>query len=295
MTKDEDPEKSSSGIQMPPKSTRIAGHSTAHSQAASSIARVLIVAGSDSCGGAGIQADLKTVTAFGAYGSTAITALTAQNTKGVFGVFSVPPDFVAQQITLILDDLGTDCIKTGMLVDATIITVLADILERQTLPIPLVVDPVMISKSGAALLDPAAIQILKDRLFPLATLVTPNIPEAEAFLGIAIKTEANQIEAAQALVELGCRAVLLKGGHMDSDMVTDILATRHGVTNFTARRLPGPAAHGTGCTLASAIAAGLAQGSGLTIAIRQARDFVSKAIATGPKIGAGYPLLNHAF
>ena len=256
--------------------------------------RVLIVAGSDSSGGAGIQGDLKTVTMLGAYGATAITALTAQNSQGVSGIHPVPPEFVARQIRAVLDDLGTDCIKTGMLADAAIVAIVAATVADYP-PVPLVVDPVMISKNGTALLEPDAVAVMKDKLFPLAALITPNIPEAEALLGIVIKTENDQIEAARALLALGCKAVLLKGGHQDGDMVTDVLATVRGVTNFTARRLPGPAAHGTGCALASAIAAGLADGLGLTRAIHQARDFVRKAIAASPAIGHGHPLLNHGY
>ena len=255
--------------------------------------RILIIAGSDSGGGAGIQADIKTVTALGGYAATAITALTAQNSLGVFGVHPVPAAFVAQQTRLVLDDIGADCIKTGMLVDAAIIAAVADILETVARPIPLVVDPVMVSKSGAALLDPEAVSTLVARLFPKATLITPNIPEAEALLNTAIRTEAQQAQAAQDLLALGAKAVLLKGGHASGDDVVDILATAVGFTSFASPRLPGRPAHGTGCTLASAIATGLAAGLDLDDAIDRARDYVIKAIAASPGIGAGHPLLDH--
>ena len=254
-------------------------------------ARVLIIAGSDSGGGAGIQADIKTVTALGGYAASAITALTAQNSQGVFGIHPIPPEFVALQTQLVLDDIGADCIKTGMLMDAAIIIAIADILDKTT--IPLVVDPVMISKSGAALLDPQAISVLISRMFPLAQLITPNIPEAEALLGRTIATEQDQTIAARDLLAVGPKAVLLKGGHATGDQVVDVLATPHGMTRFASDRLPGRPAHGTGCTLASAIATGLAQGLRLDASISRAREYVQTAIKTSPAIGKGHPVLNH--
>ena len=249
--------------------------------------RVLIIAGSDSGGGAGIQGDLKTVTALGGYAATAITALTAQNSQGVFGVLPTPPAFVTQQIRLVLDDMGADCIKTGMLVNADIITAIADAIGA----IPLVIDPVMVSKNGAALLDAQAVGILIQRLLPLAHLITPNIPEAEALLGRAIATAAEQTQAAHDLLRFGCRAVLLKGGHGGGDQAVDILATAHGTTRFAAPRHPGPAVHGTGCALASAIATGLAQKLTLEAAVTRAHDFVQRAIAASFAIGRAHPVL----
>ena len=249
--------------------------------------KVLVIAGSDSGGGAGIQADIKTVMALGGYAATAVTALTAQNTMGVFGVHPAPPQFVAQQIRLVLEDMGADCVKTGMLVNADIITAIADAL------LPLVVDPVMVSKNGAALLDAQAVGALTTRLFPMARLITPNIPEAEFLLGRTIADEAGQIQAAQDLLRFGSHAVLLKGGHALQDRVVDILAAADGITRLTAPRLPGPSAHGTGCTLASAIAAGLAQKMELSAAITRAHAYVQRAIGGRFAVGNGHPVLDH--
>lgn len=233
---------------------------------------------------------MKTVAALGGYGTTAITALTAQNTRGVFTVHRIPAAFVRQQMEVVLGDIGADAIKTGMLVDADIIEAVADVLETFGLTAPLVLDPVMISKSGAALLEPTAINALKRRLIPMAALLTPNIPEAEALLGHPIT--APELAAAE-LLALGSKAVLLKGGHWPGHDITDILATPDGIQLFTAPRLPGLAAHGTGCALASAIATGLAQGLDLPDAIARAQSFVRDAIRTSPKIGSGHPVLNH--
>lgn len=208
----------------------------------------------------------------------------------MFGVHRVPAAFVRQQIEVVLGDIGADAVKTGMLVDADIIEAVADVLETFGLSPPLVLDPVMISKSGAALLELTAINALKRRLIPMAALLTPNIPEAEALLGHPITApEAAAIE----LLNLGPQAVLLKGGHWPGHDITDILATQDGTQHFTAPRLPGLAAHGTGCALASAIATGLAQGMDLPNAIARAQSFVRDAIRTSPKIGSGHPVLNH--
>ncbi|MGE5547344.1 MAG: bifunctional hydroxymethylpyrimidine kinase/phosphomethylpyrimidine kinase [Solirubrobacterales bacterium] len=255
--------------------------------------RVLIVAGSDSGGGAGIQADLKTVSALGAYGATAITALTAQNTLGVFGVHEVPPDFVLRQMELVLTDIGADCIKTGMLATVPIIEAVAEGLVRFAPDVPLVVDPVMVAKGGAALLMSDAAGALVDRLVRRATLVTPNIPEAEVLLGRPIPDRAAMEAAARDLLDLGPRAVLLKGGHMEGDAVVDLLATPAGVTAFSAPRIASTSTHGTGCTLASAIAAGLAQRLDLADAVARARAYVRKAIETAPGLGHGHGPLNH--
>ncbi len=256
--------------------------------------RVLIIAGSDSGGGAGIQGDIKTVTALGGYAATAITALTAQNTQGVFGIHEVPDDFIRQQITLVLDDIGADAIKTGMLHKASVIETIASSLPpNPQSPIPLVLDPVMFAKGGAPLLQPDAIATLKQRLFPLATLVTPNIPEAEYLSGITIRTTDDMRRAAERILALGCKAVLIKGGHLEGDTVTDLLVTADGSELFEQPRLHTPHTHGTGCALASAIATGLAQGMNVPDAVKRARDYVRKAIEHAPGLGKGHGPLGH--
>lgn len=256
--------------------------------------RVLIAAGSDSGGGAGIQADIKTVTALGGYASTAITALTAQNTRGVFGIHEVPPDFVLQQMELVLTDIGADCIKTGMLASVAIIEAVAEGLERFAPTVPLVVDPVMVAKGGASLLADDAATALIRRLVRRAALITPNIPEAEVLLGRAIPDRAAMEAAARDLLALGPRAVLLKGGHMEEgEEVVDLLAEDSGVIAFTGSRLHSRSTHGTGCTLASAVACGIAQGLSLPGAVERARAYVRRAIETAPGYGAGHGPLNH--
>ncbi len=253
--------------------------------------RVLVIAGSDSGGGAGIQADIKAVMAMGGYAATAITALTAQNTHGVHGVHMVPAGFLRQQIACVLDDIGADAIKTGMLGGASAICVVAEELQRRATGIPLVVDPVMVAKGGAKLLDDSALNALRERLLPLAALITPNLPEAEALLGRPV---ADSREAARALHALGTRAVLVKGGHQEGPVVTDALAHTGKVELFEMPRIETRHTHGTGCTLASAIAAGLAQGMELVAAIRRARAYVQEAIRTAPGLGSGHGPLNHA-
>ncbi len=255
--------------------------------------RVLIIAGSDSGGGAGIQADIKTVTALGGYAATAITALTAQNTQGVFGVIDVPGDFIAQQIALVLDDIGADAIKTGMLSKLEAIEAIARMLQEKAAGLPLVVDPVMVAKGGHKLLDDAAHQALVGRLFPLAAVVTPNIPEAEALTGLAIADEAGMAEAGRHLLAMGPGAVLVKGGHLEGPRVIDLLVSAEGVLRFEGSRLNSTNTHGTGCTLASAIATGLARGMPLKLAVARARDYVRQAIATAPGFGHGHGPLNH--
>jgi hydroxymethylpyrimidine/phosphomethylpyrimidine kinase len=256
--------------------------------------RVLVIAGSDSGGGAGIQADIKTITAFGAYAATAITALTAQDTLGVHAVHMVPPDFVARQIAVVLDDIGADIVKTGMLGDAAIVEVVCDTLVRHAERVPVVVDPVMVATTGARLLQPDALAMLKRRLLPLACLITPNLPEAEVLAGMAIPDVAAMHHAAQAMLTLGVPAVLLKGGHLSGEVVVDLLATVDGIEAFVAPRIASRHTHGTGCTLASAVAAGLAQGLGLRDAVLRARGYVRAAIASAPGFGAGHGPLNHA-
>jgi hydroxymethylpyrimidine/phosphomethylpyrimidine kinase len=255
-----------------------------------SLARILICAGSDSGGGAGIQADIKTVTALGGFAMTAITALTAQNTLGVQGVLPVPADFIRRQIQSVLDDLGADAAKTGMLGDSAAIEAIA-----ATLPpgLPLVVDPVMIAKGGAALLAEAAIGALKQRLIPRATLLTPNLPEAEALLGRRVADLAAMQAAGADLLALGAQAVLVKGGHLEGDQLFDVLVGPDGVEIFEGTRIRTRHTHGTGCTLASAIATGLGQGLGLRAAVARARTYLIEAIRLAPGLGQGHGPLDH--
>ena len=256
--------------------------------------RVLIVAGSDSGGGAGIQADIKTVTMLGAFAATAVTALTAQNTEGVYGVLPIDPAFIRQQMEVVLDDIGADAIKTGMLHDGPVIEVVAAVLKERAAAVPLVLDPVMVAKGGAPLIRADAIDTLKRRLLPRAAVLTPNLPEAEILAGVTIGDVAAMREAARALLGLGCGAVLLKGGHLVGDSVHDILATAAGLKEWTSPRIASRHTHGTGCTLASAIAAGLAQGLDIEAAVSRARDYVQRAIASAPGFGRGHGPLNHA-
>lgn len=256
--------------------------------------RVLIVAGSDSSGGAGIQADIKTVTALGGYAATAITALTAQNTQGVFGVWGVEPAFIAQQMRTVLEDIGADCIKTGMLHNAAVIETVVAILE-DTAAIPLVADPVMFAKGGDCLLDPAARDTLIARLLPKATLITPNAREAEALSGVRIVHPADLATAARQLLARGPAAVLVKGGHLTGEVVTDVLVWRDhaGAETFVSPRLNSRNTHGAGCTLASAIATGIAQGLALPVAVARALGYVREAIRSAPGLGQGRGPLQH--
>ena len=256
--------------------------------------RVLIIAGSDSGGGAGIQADIKTVTMFGAYAATAITALTAQNTEGVFGVLPVPPDFIRRQIEVVLDDIGADAIKTGMLHDLPVIETIAAVLDERAAGIPLVVDPVMVAKGGARLIDPDALGGLKRLLVSRADILTPNLREAEILCGTTIGNTAEMRTAGERLLALGCRAVLVKGGHLAAPTVSDVLVTAQDARIWESPRLETRHTHGTGCTLASAIAAGLAQGHALEDAVDRARAYVHRAIAGAPGLGRGHGPLDHA-
>ncbi|MGB8274806.1 MAG: bifunctional hydroxymethylpyrimidine kinase/phosphomethylpyrimidine kinase [Alphaproteobacteria bacterium] len=255
--------------------------------------RVLIVAGSDSSGGAGIQADIKTVTALGGYAATAITALTAQNTKGVLAVMAVPPEFVVRQMEAVLTDIGADCIKTGMLHTAETIEAVAAALARSARGIPLVVDPVMVAKGGAKLLAGAAVDALKRDLAVKATILTPNVPEAEALTGLKIRDLDDMKHAAEMVHTLGPKAVLLKGGHIADEVVYDVLATADGVEVYEHPWIETPHTHGTGCTLASAIATGLAQKLTIYEAVVRARAYVLEAIRSAPGLGRGHGPLNH--
>lgn len=258
------------------------------------VARVLIVAGSDSGGGAGIQADIKAVTMMGGHAMTAITAITIQNTLGVTGVMPVPPDVITAQMRAVIDDIGVDTIKTGMLGDAATITAVADVLDELKGQVPIVVDPVMVAKGGASLLAAEAVGMLRDRLLPLATLVTPNVPELEALTGRTIASAQDAEEAARLLVgQLGA-AVLAKGGHLDGEDVIDQLVTSAGTERWSDPRIRTQHTHGTGCTLASAIAAGLGSGMRLGRAVSRGRDYVRAAMRAAPGFGQGHGPLGHA-
>lgn len=250
------------------------------------IPRALTIAGSDSGGGAGIQADLKTFSALGVFGMTAITALTAQNTAGVLGVVEVAPEFVARQIDAVVTDLGVDAVKTGMLASAGIIEAVADRLTTYRLDV-VVVDPVMIAKSGAPLLQPDAVDALRTVLLPLAMVVTPNLHEARALLGREIRTPAEMEDAARRLQALGPRAVVVKGGHLEGES-TDVFWDGQRLVRLRTERIATPHTHGTGCIFASAIAAELAKGRALEDAVRRAKAFVTAAIRAALPLGRGH-------
>jgi hydroxymethylpyrimidine/phosphomethylpyrimidine kinase len=252
----------------------------------------LTIAGSDSGGGAGIQADLKTFHQFGVFGTTAIVALTAQNTLGVRAVEPVPPALVAAQLDALAEDLPPDALKTGMLADAELVRLVADAIRANGWR-NLVVDPVMVATSGDRLLTRDAEAVLRDRLLPLATLVTPNLDEAAILLGREVPDVAAMELAGAELIALGARAALVKGGHLRADRLTDVLVTRAGVRRFEHPRLATSSTHGTGCTLSAAVTAGLALGRDLETAVADGLDFVHRAIASAPRLGRGHGPLNH--
>ncbi|HEY2049549.1 MAG TPA: bifunctional hydroxymethylpyrimidine kinase/phosphomethylpyrimidine kinase [Caulobacteraceae bacterium] len=258
------------------------------------LGRVLAIAGSDSGGGAGIQADIKTITVLGGYAATAITAITVQNTLGVSEVFPLPPDLVRAQAEAVLGDIGADAIKLGMLGSAEMTETVAGILDRAA-GVPTVIDPVMRAKGGAALLEPKALDALRALLVPRATLLTPNAPEAAALTGLTVETTDDLRRAGEALLRDGARAVLMKGGHLPGERVTDVLMTSAGETTFEGPRVETRHTHGTGCTLASACAVGLAQGLVLDRAVARAFAYVAEAIAHAPGLGAGHGPLDHAW
>ena len=260
-------------------------------------ARVLTIAGSDSGGGAGIQADLKTFAALGCFGMSAITALTAQNTTGVRAIHAVPTDMLEAQIDAVVEDIGVDAIKVGMLHAPEVVRAVARAVDRHTLQ-PLVLDPVMVATSGAVLIAQEAVQVLVQEMFPRAVVVTPNLDEAAHLVGRSLATEADMLEAAQELQQRGARAVLLKGGHLAGDVVSDLLLAQDGQAHWLrAPRIATPNTHGTGCTLSSAIAAHLARGMGLVDAVAAARAYVRAALEAGASVrtGAGSGPLNHGF
>lgn len=253
------------------------------------------IAGSDSGGGAGIQADLKTFSALGVYGASVIAALTAQNTKGVTGIHDVPPAFVTAQIDAVFSDLKIDAVKIGMLSNAGVIAAVADGLARHAAK-NIVLDPVMVATSGDRLLDPAAMNALRSTLIPRARIITPNLPEAAALLDAPVAvTEADMQAQAERLLAAGAQAVLMKGGHGSGPEAVDLLVTPSGSTRFAVARIDTRNTHGTGCTLSSAIAAGLAKGLSLTDSVRAAKEYVTAAIAASDRlsIGTGHGPVHH--
>lgn len=255
--------------------------------------RVLIVAGSDSGGGAGIQADIKTVTALGGYAATAVTALTAQNTMGVQGIYDVPVEFIRRQMEAVVEDIGVDAFKLGMLHTAEIVEAVGQLIGELRVSVPVVLDPVMVAKGGESLLEEEAIQSLRQYMLPRAWLVTPNLPEAEVLSGLKIDTVDDMKKAAEALCGLGAKAALVKGGHLNSDVLHDVLYDGREMHVFESARLATRHTHGTGCTLSSAVATGLAKGWPLLDAVCVARRYVFEAIRTAPGFGMGHGPLNH--
>lgn len=257
--------------------------------------RVLIIAGSDPSGGAGVQADIKTVTALGGYAASAITSLTVQNTRGVTGVHPVAPEIIRSQIIAVLEDIGADAIKIGMIGEREAGVAIADALVDLAPAIPIILDPVLIATSGDALAADTIPALLLERLVPLAAIVTPNADEAAALTGHAIKTADDLIAAGEALIRRGATAALVKGGHLNGEIVEDALVTLDGARVFRNPRLETTSTHGTGCTLASAIATGIAQGLPLAAAVKRAIDYVHEAIRTAPGYGGGHGPLNHGW
>jgi hydroxymethylpyrimidine/phosphomethylpyrimidine kinase len=257
--------------------------------------RVLIIAGSDSGGGAGIQADIKAISMLGGYAMTAITAITVQNTLGVQGVWPVPVEAVVGQMQVTLSDIGADAIKTGMLGTAPLVEAVAECLSAHAHLVPRVIDPVMVATSGDRLVDAKAVEAIRSELVPGARLVTPNAPEAEVLTGKAVETVSGQRRAAEALLELGANGALVKGGHIGGSVITDVLQTTTGEWIFESPRIETRATHGTGCTLASAIAALLAQGISVPDSVEQARDYLLRAIREAKGLGGGHGPVHHGW
>jgi hydroxymethylpyrimidine kinase/phosphomethylpyrimidine kinase len=250
------------------------------------VPRALTVAGSDSGGGAGIQADLKTFAVLGVWGTSALTSVTVQNTEGVTGVADVPAEIVAAQIRAVVGDIGVDAAKTGMLSNAEIVEAAAAALEESGVP-NLVVDPVFVSKHGHPLLRSDAVGALRDRMLPLAALVTPNLPEAGGLAGFEVETRGDMLEAAEAILSLGAAAVLVKGGHLEGPMADDLFTDGHREAWLSGERIPTPNTHGTGCVLSAAIVAHLARGAELLVAVRAGKEFVTEAIRHSLALGRG--------
>jgi len=258
--------------------------------------RVLVIAGSDSGGGAGIQADIKAITALGGYAMTAVTAITSQNTMGVYDVWPVPVDAVVSQIDVTLADIGADVVKTGMLGTAELVEAVAERLSDKPGGLPLVCDPVMVATSGDRLVNERGTEAIRSLMVPGARLVTPNAPEAEVLTGKAVSNVDGQRRAAEALLELGANGALVKGGHItDGDRITDVLQTTTGEWIFESPRLETTSTHGTGCTLASAIAAHLARGISLPNSVEQARAYLYGAIENAPGLGGGHGPVDHGW
>ncbi len=258
------------------------------------LAKAMTIAGSDSGAGAGIQADLKTFAAMGVYGTSALSAITAQNTQTVTEVIELPDSIIRSQIDAVISDIGADAVKTGMLSSAHIIETVAEKITEHRLT-PLVVDPVMVAKGGARLLREDAVDALKTLLIPLATVVTPNIPEAETLLGRKIDDIDDMRDAANEIIALGAQSVVVKGGHLEDHQATDIFCDGVQIKTFTARRISTDNTHGTGCTFASAIAAGLAKGNPVHDSVAAAKKYVTEAIHSAPTIGQGNGPLNHFY
>ena len=254
--------------------------------------KVLIIAGSDSSGGAGIQADIKTVTALGSYTMTAVTAVTSQNTLGVKDIKSIPVKNLKNQIIMVLDDIGANAVKIGMLHNVGVIKCVYRVLKKYNLK-NIVLDPVMIAKGGAKLINNNSIKYLKKLILPLCDVVTPNIPEAEVLTGYSISNKTEMIKAAKKIVNMGAKNVLLKGGHLKNKMIFDILVSKRQIKIFPKRRIKTNHTHGTGCTLSSALATFLSQKKDMHKSCKTSIKYVDKAILTSPGYGKGYGPLNH--
>lgn len=251
---------------------------------------ILTIAGSDSCAGAGVQADLKTISALGAYGLCVLTSITAQNTQGVGAIQELEPWFIASQLDAIFSDIRVDAIKIGMLGSSAITQVVADYLAPKDIPI--VLDPVMVAKSGDRLLEPSAIDTLKRKLLPLAAVITPNLPEAEELVKFPVKSLTDMERACHQLLQWGTSWVVIKGGHLDGEPV-DVIGHGDEIYHLTGRRIEGNNNHGTGCTYSSAIATGIAMGYQIPEAVRRAKDYIEMALEYGFAIGSGVGVLNH--
>ena len=254
--------------------------------------KVLIIAGSDSSGGAGIQADIKTVTALGSYAMTAVTAITSQNTKGVKAISSIPAKHIQKQIIMVLDDIGANAIKIGMLHNTSIIKCIHKTLKKYKIK-NVVLDPVMVSKGGSKLVNSNSIKYLKKLLLPLCDLVTPNIPEAEVLTGYSILNKGDMIKAAKKIISMGAKSVLLKGGHLKNKMIFDILVSKKQIKIFPKRKIKTRHTHGTGCTLSSALATCLSQKINIYKSCKISLRYVDHAILTAPGYGSGFGPLNH--
>jgi hydroxymethylpyrimidine/phosphomethylpyrimidine kinase len=254
--------------------------------------KVLIIAGSDSSGGAGIQADIKTVTALGSYAMTAVTAVTCQNTKGIKAITSIPVKKIEKQITMVLEDIGTNAVKIGMLHNTSVIKSVYKIFKKHKVK-NIVLDPVMISKGGSRLINKNSIKYLKKLLLPLCNIVTPNIPEAEALTGYSILNKADMIKASKKIINMGAKNVLLKGGHLKNKMIFDILVSKKEIKTFSKRKIKTRHTHGTGCTLSSALATCLSQKKNIVKSCEISLKYVDQAILTAPGYGKGFGPLNH--